>query len=86
MFQADQCHHADSFLPKEPGHFDRHGVTTAGGNDQRGILFTQVKITKYPLGQTTLAFQEHRLPLAIGSHHRVVVGERQFHDRVEPGK
>ena len=71
---------------KTLSHFDGHGAPAAGGEQHRRIPRVQGEVGKDHFGQALHLLEEHRLALAVGAHHLVVVGQRQLHDRMEARK
>ena len=68
------------------GHFDRHDVATAAGDDECAVAGLEIEVPQDAVRQTADVFEEHGLPLTIRSDDEVVKRQRELNDGIEAGE
>lgn len=83
---ADDGHNPDSSCLKTFSHLDGYQIASAGGGDQGGVDWGQVKVPQDASSEARDVLQEHGLALPVGPHDQVMEAEAEFDDGVEAWK
>ena len=86
VIQRDHGDHGQGEPPGLQRHVDDDLVDAAVGVDEERVGRAEHEIPQDHLPQPLHMFEEHGLPLAVGAHDDVVVGQRQLHDGMEARK
>src|SRR5438128_1996113 len=86
MLSTDNRDYLYSTLLEGLRNFNGHDIAATRRSHQRGIARRQIEVAQNAFREAGNIFQEHRLPLSIGAHDKVMKTQRKLDDGIEAGE